>query len=87
MLVACHFDIKFTYRLVRWERLAYDGRVLNDAIETKGFQILVGKYCLGDVGYSNWDYLLVPYKEVRYHLNKQKLASLKFANVKELFNL
>lgn len=53
----------------------------------QGFQILVGKYCLGDAGYSNSDYLLVPYKGVRYHLNKQKLTSLKPTNAKELFHL
>lgn len=29
----------------------------------------------------------MPYKVVRYHLNEQKLASLKPANAKELFNL
>lgn len=69
MLAACDFDMKFTYGLAGWEGSAHDGRVLNDAIETKGFQIPAGKYCLGDAGYSNSDYLLVPYKGVRYHLN------------------
>lgn len=79
--------MKFTYGSVGWERSANDGRVLNDAIETKGFQIPVGKYCLGDTSYSNSDYLLIPYKGVRYHLNEQKLASFKPANAKKLFNL
>ena len=87
VLAACDFDMKFTYGLVGWEGSAHDGRVLNHAIETKGFQIPAGKYCLGDAGYSNSDYFLVPYKGVRYHLNEQKLASLKSANAKELFNL
>lgn len=31
--------------------------------------------------------VMQPYKGVRYHLNEQKLASLKPANAKELFNL
>lgn len=61
--------------------------MLSDAIETKGFRIPIGKYRLGDAGYSNSDYLLAPYKGVRYHLNEQKLASQKPANAKELFNL
>lgn len=65
----------------------HDGQVLNDAIETKEFQIPVGKHCLGNAGYSNSDYLLVAYKGVRYYLNEQKLASLKSANAKELFNV
>lgn len=54
--------MKFTYGLAKWEEQAHDGRVLNDAIEPKEFQILISKYYLGDVGYPNLDYLLVPYK-------------------------
>ena len=61
--------------------------MLNNAIKTKRFQIFSGKYCLGDAEYSNSDYLLVPYKRVWYHLNKQKLISEKLANTNELFNL
>ena len=37
VLAACDFDMKFTYGLAGWEGSAHDGRVLNDAIETKGF--------------------------------------------------
>lgn len=64
MLAICDFDIKFTYGLVGWEKSAHDRQVLNNAIKTKRFQIPEGKYCLGDAGYSNLDYLLVPYKSV-----------------------
>lgn len=64
VLAVCDFDMKFTYGLAGWEGSAHDGRVLSDAIETKGFQIPIGKYCLGDAGYSNSDHLLVPYKGV-----------------------
>lgn len=64
MLAVCDFDMKFTYGLAGWEGSTHDGRVLGDAIETKGFQIPIGKYCLGDAGYSNSDHLLVPYKGV-----------------------
>lgn len=75
--------MKFTYGLLGWERSAHDKGVLNDAIEIKGFQIQVGNCCLGDAGYSILDYVLVPYKSVRYHLNDQKLASVKPTNAKE----
>lgn len=61
-LAVCNLDMKFTYGLAKWEEPAHDGRVLNDAIEPKEFQILISKYYLGDVGYPNLDYLLVPYK-------------------------
>lgn len=87
MLAACNFDLKFTYGLAGWERLIYDERVFHDTIETKRFQIPAGKIYFGDARYSNSDYLLVSYKSIQYYLNKQKLASLKPANAKELFNL
>lgn len=31
------FDMKFIYKLTRWEESAYDRRVLSNTIETKGF--------------------------------------------------
>lgn len=62
--MAYNFNMKFTYRLVRWERLAHDRQVFNDAIETKEFQILANKYYFSDTGYSNSDYLFVLYKNI-----------------------
>lgn len=64
MLIVCDFDTKFTYVLADKKRSAYDRRVLSNAIKTKGFQCLIGKYCLRDIGYSNSDYYLVLYKGV-----------------------
>ena len=64
IFVVYNFNIKFTYRLVRWEKSAYDGQILNNAIKIKWFQISVSKDCLGNVGYSNSDYLLVSYKGI-----------------------
>lgn len=64
VLVVYDFDMKVTYGLAGWEGSAHNGRVLSDAIETKRFQIPIGKYCLGDAGYSNLGYLLEPYKGV-----------------------
>lgn len=56
-------------------------------LKQKNFRFPTSKYLVGDVGYSNSDYLLFSDKSVLYHLNEQKLISLKPANVKELSNL
>ncbi len=79
--------MKFTYKLAGWETSAHNRRILTDAIETNKFLIPSSKYYLRDAGYSNSDYLLIPYKGVQYHLNKKKLVSQKSLNVKELFHL
>ena len=42
---------------------------------------------LGDVGYSNSEFVIAPYRSVRYHLKEQRQANRKLENVKELFNL
>ena len=87
VLAACNFEMHFCYVLPGWEGSAHDSRVLKDAMDGKGFVIPVGKYWLGDAGYSNSDHLLVPYKGVRYHLKETLLALQKPKNAKELFNL
>ena len=87
VLAACTFDMRFSYVLPGWEGSAHDGRVLSDAISGKGFIVPEGKYYLGDAGYSNSDHLLIPYRQVRYHLKEQLLAVQKPENAKELFNL
>jgi DDE superfamily endonuclease len=42
---------------------------------------------LGDAGYSNSEYVLTPYRGVRYHLKEQRLANQTPQNKEELFNL
>lgn len=42
---------------------------------------------LGDAGYSNSEYVLTPYRGVRYHLKEVRQVSQKPENAKELFNL
>lgn len=59
-----NFDMKFIYRFAGWETSVYDGWVFHNAIEIKGFWILVSKYCIGNAGYSNLDDLLILYKGV-----------------------
>jgi hypothetical protein len=45
------------------------------------------KYWLGDAGYRNSEYIMSPYRGVRYHLKEQRQADLRPNTAKELFNL
>jgi hypothetical protein len=47
----------------------------------------VGKYWLGDAGYGNSEFVIAPYRGVRYHLKEVRQANQKPENAKELFNL
>ncbi|GAV83937.1 DDE_4 domain-containing protein [Cephalotus follicularis] len=64
--------MQFIYILPRWEGSVADGRVLCDAISRKenGLKVLQGHYYLCDVGYSNAQGFLAPYRGQRYHLNE-----------------
>lgn len=87
VLAVCDFDMQFRYILAGWEGSAHDGRVLQDAQGRHGFHTPSGKYWLGDAGYGCTEFVLAPYRGVRYHLKEQKLAGQTPQNAKELFNL
>lgn len=87
VLAVCNFDMSFVYILPGWEGSAHDGRVLSDAQNCHEFDTLKGKYWLGDAGYGNSEYIMSPYRGVRYHLKEQRQAYLKPNTAKELFNL
>jgi hypothetical protein len=74
VLAVCMFNMQFCYVLPGWEGSAHDSRVLNDSLNN-GFSVPPGKYYLGDAGYSNRDWLLTPYRGVRYHLKEQRQAA------------
>ena len=78
VLAACDFDLSFVYVLSGWEGSAHDGRVLEDAQTRKGFDTPIGKYWLGDAGYGNSEFVLSPYRGVRYHLKEQYSSGLRY---------
>ncbi|KAF5371195.1 hypothetical protein D9758_004156 [Tetrapyrgos nigripes] len=87
VLVACDFDLKFTYVLPGWEGSAADGAVWADARRTDLF-IKPGTYLLADAGFPLCDALLTPYRGVRYHLKEWALGGgQQPRNKEELFNL
>jgi hypothetical protein len=87
VFAACGFDMRFVYILPSWEGSAHDGRVLSDAQTRHGFDTPKGKFWLGDAGYGNSEYIMAPYRGVRYHLKEQRQPDLRPNSAKELFNL
>jgi len=77
VLAVYDFDLFFVYVLPGWEGSAHDQRVLSDALCRHRLEVPKGKYYLGDVGYSNTEYCLVPYRGTRYHIKEQYQAGLK----------
>jgi hypothetical protein len=69
--MVCSFDFRFVYVLSGWEGAAADAVVYHSA-HHMDFHILDSKCYLADAGFPLCDQLLVPYRGVRYHLNKWK---------------
>jgi len=46
-----------------------------------------GRYVLGDVGFTNCDFILSPYRGTRYHLKEWERSKARPKITKELFNL
>ncbi|KAL3820188.1 hypothetical protein ACJIZ3_006093 [Penstemon smallii] len=70
ILVACDFDMCFSFVLPGWEGSAHDTRIFYDTIRNpaKNFPMpSPGKYYLVDAGYPNIPGFMAPYKG-KYHL-------------------
>ncbi|KAJ8490164.1 hypothetical protein ONZ45_g13315 [Pleurotus djamor] len=87
MLAACDFDMFFVYVLAGWEGSAADSYVYQHATHSGGFHIPAGKYYLADAGFPSCDALLVPYRNIRYHLREWQSGNLRPQTKEELFNL
>ncbi|XP_022869247.1 uncharacterized protein LOC111388702 [Olea europaea var. sylvestris] len=86
VLVACTFDMKFTYVLAGWEGSAHDGRLLRSAILRQGHKLTIpiGKYYLVDAGFPSVSGFLAPYRRTRYH--RRDIEGQRPESSKELFN-
>jgi hypothetical protein len=84
-MVACDFDLNFTFISTGWEGSATDARVLRSAM-SRGFLVPPGKFYLVDGGYANTSSFLAPYRGVRYHLKEFGAGHRRPRNPKELFN-
>jgi hypothetical protein len=77
VLAACTFDLRFCYVLVGWEGSACDSHIFYAARQAD-LSIPPGKYYLGDAGFPSCDVLLVPYRNVRYHLKEWDRGNNRF---------
>jgi DDE superfamily endonuclease len=68
-LAACSFDCRFTYILSGWEGSTHDSTLYYDARRIDLY-IPDGRYYLADAGFASSMTLLVPYRNVRYHLSE-----------------
>jgi hypothetical protein len=84
-MLACDFDLNFTFISFGWEGSTTDARVLRPAL-LAGFRVSRGKYYLVDGGYANTPSFLAPYRGVRYHLKEFGHGQHQPSNYKELFN-
>ena len=80
VLAVVDMDMRYSYVLAGWEGSAHDVRVLYSALNLKykAFEPPAGKYFLGDAGYFNRKYLLVPYRGTRYHLKEWNSSDVKY---------
>ncbi|PPD68039.1 hypothetical protein GOBAR_DD35084 [Gossypium barbadense] len=70
-------DMHFVYVLPGWEGSVFDGRFLRDAISRRhGLKVPHGYYYLVDVGYTDCEGFLAPFRGQRYHLKKWRQAKL-----------
>lgn len=77
VLAACDWDMIFLFILTGWEGSAADGYLFEEAI-THGLNIPEGKFYVADAGFPLCDKLLVPYRNVRYHLREWEAAAIRY---------
>ncbi|CAN6712988.1 unnamed protein product [Malus baccata var. baccata] len=71
VMVACNFDMQFTFACAGWEGTAHDTRVFLSVLRNPNLNFPKppnGKYYLVDAGYPQMRGYLGPYKGERYHL-------------------
>lgn len=78
-LFVCNFSFECVYTLTGAEGSATDARVWDFAITAQcGFRVPQGRYYLGDAGYPSCNWILIPYRNTRYHLDESGRAAVRF---------
>lgn len=75
MLAICDFAKIFVYVLVGWEGGVADSSLYEHAQRHGGLHIPEGKYWIADAGFASCNTLLVPYRNVRYHLREWQIGN------------
>ncbi|KAF6161337.1 hypothetical protein GIB67_009224 [Kingdonia uniflora] len=73
ILVACSFNLRFTYIIVGWEGTVQDRKKLDDGQHRlNAFVIPHDQYYLADPAFTLEPGVLPPFCNTRYHLNEKK---------------
>jgi len=64
------FEMMFRFILPSWEDSTHDIRVFRDVLGEGDLKSSSGKFYLGDVGYTSEEYILIPYRDIKYHLRE-----------------
>ncbi|MFQ6649385.1 hypothetical protein Gotur_023432 [Gossypium turneri] len=87
MLGVCKHDMHFVYVLPGWEGSIADVQVLRDGISRRhGLNVPHGCYYLVDVGCTNCEGFLTPFRGKRYHLNEWR-QGYQPSTLEEFFNM
>ena len=87
VLMACNFDMKFTYLMSGWEGNTADSRLWHEAMASGAVKIPNGKFLLGDAGFPLCDGCPTLYRNVRYHLKEYREEGRSPQTKEKLFNL
>ncbi len=60
----------FRFILFGWEGSAHDIRVFRDILNKGGLKSPPGKFYLGDAGYISGEYILTPYRGIKYYFKE-----------------
>lgn len=78
-LAACSFDFRFLYMISGFDGSTADATMYMNA-RLMDFVIPDGKYYLADAGFALCNTLLVPYRNVRYHLAEWGRANVRYVS-------
>jgi hypothetical protein len=76
VLACCSFDLRFQYFLSGADGASSDATLFIDAC-TSDLRVPLGRYYLADAGFAACDSLIIPYRQVHYHLAEWGRADLK----------
>ncbi|CAA0821757.1 Unknown protein, partial [Striga hermonthica] len=89
VMLACDFDLKFTFVLAGWEGSANDARIFNQTLSDPRYNFPYpppGKFYVVDSGYAHIPGFMTPYRGERYHLPEWLGSNQLPGNARELFN-
>jgi hypothetical protein len=75
-LAVCDFDMKFLYIFPGWDGSSSDSAMFYDARITD-FTVPRNRYYLADAGFPTTTSLIIPFRNVRYHLAEWARADLR----------